>query len=138
MVNERSALQAKNESIPRHITERGIVDELTNLIFAGTDTTGNTLTYLFWDMANSPEWQTRLREEIKTAIGDHDDFEYKAISELPILDAIVQEILRVRPAVPSSLQRLTPENGGVIDGVFIPPQVCCSNPFPRRVQSTNI
>jgi cytochrome P450 len=112
-----------NESIPRHVTEQGIVDELTNLIFAGTDTTGNTLTYLFWDLANHPEWQLRLREELKGAIGNEDNFEYKAVSELPVLDAVVQEILRIRPASPSGLQRLTPERGGLVDGVVLPPHV---------------
>ena len=123
MINERSALQEKSQRLPRHITERGIVDELTNLIFAGTDTTSNTLTYLFWDLANHPEWQMRLRDELSEAIGDATDFEYKDISELPVVEAVVQETLRLQPAGPSSLQRLVPEGGSVIDGVAVPAQV---------------
>ena len=55
MVNERTALQKENKSIPRHVTESRIVDEMSNLIFAGTDTTGNTLRYLFYELARNPE-----------------------------------------------------------------------------------
>lgn len=125
MVNERAALQRKDQTIPRHVTDEGIVDELTNLIFAGTDTTGNTLTYLFWELARNPKWQSRLREEVKNARGNGENFQYDDLSELPVLEAVVQEILRLRPAAPASLQRLTPEDGGVIDGVVLPANVSC-------------
>ncbi|KAH8891580.1 cytochrome P450 [Thozetella sp. PMI_491] len=104
----------------------GVIEELTNLVFAGTDTTGNTLTYLFWELSHHPEWQARLHEELKEAVGDQTSYEYEAISKLPLLDAVVQEILRLRPAAPSGLQRLSSENGGVIDGIAVPPNVIIS------------
>lgn len=131
MVNERSALLDKNQSLPRHVTDRGIIDELSNLVFAGTDTSGNSMTYLFWELAKHPEWQTRLREELKHAVGDQANPPYSAISELPVLEAVVQETFRLHPAAPDGLLRVVPEEGGVIDGVVVPPKV------RRKIKSTS-
>ncbi|PKK43633.1 hypothetical protein CI102_14161 [Trichoderma harzianum] len=115
------SLERSNESIPRHLTDTGIVEELTNLVFAGTDTTSNTLAYLFWELSHQPEWQFRLREEVQQAVGlERESFSYSEISELPVLDAVIMEILRLRPAGPAGLLRLAPEGGAVIDGVAIP------------------
>ncbi|KAK7214266.1 hypothetical protein V2G26_021444 [Clonostachys chloroleuca] len=100
--------------------------ELTNLMFAGTNTTGTTITYLFWELARHSEWILRLREEINEALQGRDTFSYHEISELPILEAVIQEILRVRPADPGGLQRLTPEEGAVVDGVTLPGRVIIS------------
>lgn len=124
MVNERTALEKRSQNIPRHVTERGIIDELSNLIFAGTDTTGNTLTYLFYDLARHPEWQLRLHQELKGAIGEQVSPDYGTISRLPVLDAVVQEIFRLRPASPDGLLRVTPKGGGLIDNVYVPAGVC--------------
>lgn len=123
MVTEQKLLLSRNQALPRHITNTGIIEELTNLIFAGTDTTGNTLTYLFWELAHHPEWQLRLREELNEALDGKDTYDYNTISELPVLDAVVQETLRLRPAAPSGLQRVTPEAGCVIDGTTVPSRV---------------
>lgn len=123
MVNERTELVKKGQRLPRHVTETGIIEELTNLIFAGTDTTGNTLTYLFWELAHHPEWQLKLREELEDAVGEQTDPDYTAVAELPVLEAITQEIFRLRPASPNGLPRVTPAAGGIIDGVVVPPQV---------------
>ncbi|KAJ9606301.1 hypothetical protein H2200_009262 [Cladophialophora chaetospira] len=126
MVNERTELLKKGQSIPRHVTETGIIEELTNLIFAGTDTTGNTLTYLFWELAHHPEWQLRLRAELKESISEQTNPDYAAVSELPVLEGITQEIFRLRPASPNGLPRVTSASGGVIDGIVVPPQTIVS------------
>lgn len=120
MVNERTALAKEGQSIPRHVTERGIVDELSNLVFAGTDTTGNTLTYLFYDLAHHPEWQTRLHKELVDALGEQASPDYNAIQALPVLEAVVQEIFRFRPASPDALMRVIPKGGAVVDNVYVP------------------
>ncbi len=41
LFNERTILTEKHEPIPFHVSEEGIIEEVTNLLFAGTDTTGN-------------------------------------------------------------------------------------------------
>ncbi|KIY01666.1 uncharacterized protein Z520_01803 [Fonsecaea multimorphosa CBS 102226] len=117
MLNERKELKGNASDIPRALTDKGIIDEVTNLVFAGTDSTGNTLSYLFYELSKQPKWQLRLREELKDVPIPH---KYNVVAELPVLEAVVQEILRLRPAAPASLQRITPDTGGLIDDVVVP------------------
>lgn len=48
---------------------------------------------------------------------------WKDIQELPLLDAVVNEALRLHPAAPASLPRRTPFGGKVLGGYFIPEDV---------------
>ena len=90
----------------------------------GPDTTSTTLTYLFWELARHAEWQTRLRSEVSTGIDWTDGLpSFKDISELPVLDALINEALRLHPAAPSSLPRETPAGGRTLNGVYIPEKV---------------
>ncbi|KAI1617383.1 cytochrome P450 [Exophiala viscosa] len=119
-VNERSLLSEKSEPIPFHVSDTGVVEEITNLLFAGTDTTGLSLSYLFWQLAHHPGWMVRMREELKEACGTQDYPAYSVLSELPVLDAVIYEQWRLWPVAPSSLPRVTPEGGVLIDGIFVP------------------
>lgn len=122
-ITERSLISEKQQQVPRHVSHDGIVDELTNLIFAGTDTTGSALTYLFWELAHHPEWQVQLREELKGALHQRKEYSYSEITELPILEAVVQELFRLRPSSIGPLPRLVPDAGCIIDGTFVPASV---------------
>ncbi len=44
------------------------VGEIMSLLFAGTDTTGTTLAYLFYELACHPDWYARLRHELSAAM----------------------------------------------------------------------
>ena len=81
-----------------------------------------TLTYLFWELARNPSWQDRLHEEL-AQISPEDGSDVPAYSEvanLPLLDATIQEALRLHPAAPASLPRETPLGGKVLAGHHIP------------------
>lgn len=105
------------------LEDEQIINEMTNLIFAGTDTTSNTLTYMFYELAKLPEWQKKLQAELdEAALEEISD--YKNVMKLPVLDAIIHETLRLHPAAPASLQRLAPgAEGAIVDGITIPQNV---------------
>jgi cytochrome P450 len=130
-------LTEKNEPIPFHVSDVGIVEEVTNLLFAGTDTTGNTLAYLFWELSHYPEWLLQMREELAQACGDQTNPAFISVDELPVLEAVVYELWRLWPAAPASLQRVTPEGGVVIDGVVVPGNVCSPSP-PLTLCTSNL
>jgi cytochrome P450 len=111
------------KKITTPLTDEEIVVELTNLIFAGTDTTGNTFSYMFWELARNPQWQKRLREELQSVSWDDVVPKYKAVSQLPVLDAVIQETLRLWPASPASLPRIASAKGGTVDGTVVPGHV---------------
>lgn len=120
-----------DKKIPAPLTDEEIVVELTNLIFAGTDTTGNTFSYMFWELARHPLWQTRLRKELREIPWSGVVPEYRYISQLPVLEALLQETLRLWPASPASLPRVASSNGGIIDGTSVPGQVSSFLRCPR-------
>ena len=112
------------KKIEAPLTDDEIIVELTNLIFAGTDTTSNTFSYLYWELAKNPQWQKRLRDELHTvAWGDEVVPIYKTVSNLPVLEAVIQETLRLWPASPASLPRIATAKGGTVDGLVIPSHV---------------
>ena len=105
------------------LTDKQISVEITNLVFAATDTTGNTFTYLFFELARNTGWQKRVRAELAEVEFANGVPNFKSVAQLPVLDAIIQEALRIHPAAPASLQRIAPSSGGVIAGTVVPPNV---------------
>lgn len=132
-------INAQSETGERPLTDLETYTEVGNLVFAGTgrctqcfvsfrlmmvDTTSTTLTYLFWELAKHPEWQEKLRNELLKANQVKEKMvnipQYRDIVDLPILEAVMNESLRLHPAAPASLQRSTPTGGRTVNGFFIP------------------
>lgn len=86
-----------------------------------TDTTSTTLTFLFWELAKHKEWQRALRDELQNRCNSSPTFQQ--IQDLPVLDAVINEALRLHPAAPASLPRETPAGGRDVNGYFIPEKV---------------
>jgi cytochrome P450 len=82
---------------------------------AGIDTTGDGLCFLMHELSlpRSHHVQQRLREEFVRNPG-------VKLDELPYLDAVIKEGLRLFPPIPMSLPRYVPEGGRAISGHHIP------------------
>ncbi|KAG1751877.1 cytochrome P450 [Suillus lakei] len=77
-----------------------IKDETLNILLAGRDTTASTLTSAIYLLAMHPEFLTRLREEIISKVGLTRGPTYDDIKEMKYLRAVLNETLRLFPAVP--------------------------------------
>jgi cytochrome P450 len=88
---------------------------------AGIDTTGDGLCFLMHELSlpHNMHIQQKLREEINSSEG-------KSFDQLPYLDAVVKEGLRVFPPIPMSFPRYTPDSGTTLDGYYIPGRVIVS------------
>ena len=77
---------------------------------------------MFWELAQSPEWQEKLRLELraKFTLVDGKLPVFNDLVNLPVLDAVVQEALRLHPAAPASLPRETPKGGRMLNGYHVP------------------
>lgn len=69
----------------------------STLTFAAMDTTSNALSLTLWRLAQHPEVQTKLRQEILDAQDARGgvDVAYDDLVALPYLDAVCRETLRV-------------------------------------------
>ena len=86
-------------------------------IVAGSDPTTVTLIGAFAEMAKHPEHQDLIYEEVK----DVDMNDFKAIANLPHLNAIIKETLRLYPSLLSGGSRKTLDEPVEIGGRVIPP-----------------
>ena len=104
---------ADNQAYPRRLE---IASDMYDHNAAAHETSGDTLTWLYYEMSLRPELQARLRAELMTLspeivfpLPDERELpEFKAIDGLPLLDAILQETLRLWVAVPGGQPRVTP------------------------------
>ncbi|SCU95292.1 LANO_0E09912g1_1 [Lachancea nothofagi CBS 11611] len=81
-----------------------IASEIADQVVAGHETTGTTLAYLFWELSRpaNAHWQALLRKDV-------DGFkEFKDLESKLILNAILQEIYRLHPAIPGLEPRFVP------------------------------
>jgi len=71
------------------------------LLIAGYDTTGNTLSFLAYEMSKNEEIQKKLQDEIDEAFEESgEEFpDYSVIQNLPYLDMVVYETLRLHSPV---------------------------------------
>ncbi|CAE6437873.1 unnamed protein product [Rhizoctonia solani] len=70
---------------------------VSTLIFAGHDTTSGALACIFQMLAEHPEIQGKLREELQKC--PLEDPDYATLKSFPLLDAVIKETLRLHPPV---------------------------------------
>ncbi|KAK1546744.1 cytochrome P450 3A17 [Colletotrichum paranaense] len=99
------------------LTKEAVGMEGAGMMVAGTDTTAAVLTYLIWSVLKQPILQEKLENEI-ALLGDN--FDDKRLEACPILGAVIEETLRLYPAVLSSLPRLIPGGGTTLSSYFVP------------------
>jgi cytochrome P450 len=75
------------------------------LMMAAHDTITSSATSLVWLLAENPEWQDRLRDEIISVTGGSGDLQYDELGKLELVEMAFKEALRLVPPVPSTPRR---------------------------------
>ena len=65
---------------------------------AGHETTASTLGFTIWALAQNPDIQTKLREEVRTIAGEPTYDDFVDPNRLPYLDPVCKEAMRMFPA----------------------------------------
>lgn len=76
-----------------------LADSIGTLMFAGHETTAVSIAWAFYFLLRHPEWLHRLREELDASDGQPETY-----ATMPLLDAIIHEVLRLNPIVPEVLR----------------------------------
>jgi cytochrome P450 len=100
-------------------SDEDLVDQLLTFLAAGHETTSSTLTWAIHLLAKNQDWQSRLREEVRSKLPPLASSSVPLASEieaLPILNAICNEMLRLYPVVPISLRTATKDTTISVSG----------------------
>ncbi|KAL5529717.1 hypothetical protein ACEPAG_5702 [Sanghuangporus baumii] len=116
------------------------LNEVFASIFAGGDTTSTVLGGIFFHLLANPAVLGRLRKEVDSEFpyGEGEPFDAVKLAGMPYLNAVINETLRLQPAVATSIQRTPIEGscGKVIAGrwmsegtiLYVPPYVIHRDP----------
>ncbi|KZO93800.1 cytochrome P450 [Calocera viscosa TUFC12733] len=93
-----SIMKAENRSL----TQEEVIAEINTLLLAGFETTSSSMTWCLHELSMNPRVQQNLRDElVKFPEPTHEQL----ATEMPYLNAVVQETLRTHPAVPENHRR---------------------------------
>ncbi|KAI0676047.1 cytochrome P450 [Trametes maxima] len=115
------------------LPEDELVGQMSTLILAGVDTTSNALSRILHLLALYPEVQTQLRAELTEAHENYGEaIPYDDLMQLPYLDAVCRETLRLHPPVTISQRQAVCDavvplsepirglDGTLIDQIIVP------------------
>lgn len=83
-----------------------LAEEAQVLLAAGTDSTANTLSAITYHLLTNPLKLQKLRAELQDAIPEGSQPTFSQIENLPYLSAVIQEGLRLHPAVSTRQERV--------------------------------
>ncbi|XP_050353664.1 cytochrome P450 6B2-like [Nymphalis io] len=93
--------QTNDKKIERiEVNEDLLVAQCTLFFVAGFETTSSTMNYLLYELAKNKQAQERLIEEVDAYFNKHGDIKYECLSELPYIEACIEEALRLYPVLP--------------------------------------
>ena len=81
-----------------------IRDQIFAVLIAGRDTTAATLSWALYELANAPAVWAKLRKEVLQRLGADSSPSYEDIKEMKYLSNILNEVLRLYPAVPYNVR----------------------------------
>jgi cytochrome P450 len=103
-------------------TDDDLVNQLMTFLIAGHETTASALSWAICMLCKHPKIQTRLRDEIRSAIPDPRSpqaiVSANDIDNLTYLNAVCNEVLRLYPGVPITLRVAATDTS--LLGHFIP------------------
>ena len=102
---DEEALEEGADTLLDHLVqftddETIIKDEVINILVAARDTTAATLTFAVYMLAENPEIMSRLRSEVLGRLGASNYPTPEDFKEMKYLRAVLNETLRLFPAVP--------------------------------------
>lgn len=98
------------------------------LVAAGSEAVTTVLTGLFNYLLRNPDDLAAVTGEIRTAFSSEDEIAGAQLKQLPILNATLNEGMRLCPTIPDAMRRKVPAGGGVVAGEALPADTVVSVP----------
>lgn len=100
-----SMLQSMNKAHASAVPTEDIPAYMVEMLAAGSSTTSQTAAFACWLLTRDLDAQQRLRKELMEAFPNMDDIDIKRSIDLPFLDGVIRETMRLYPMIPGPLER---------------------------------
>jgi cytochrome P450 len=90
------------------------------IVFAGSETTASSLTAITRELVQHQGAMHRLTHEIRSAFGSESDITSATTGNLPYLNAVINETLRLDPPTTIGVPRVVPRGGDTVCGRWVP------------------
>ena len=97
---------ARDHATGAKMSDSLIIDNVVTFLMVGQETTAQALTWTLYVLALFPEWQEKVREEVRRVIGRRALGRETSSSSLACWRAVFMEAMRLYPPAPS-LMRIT-------------------------------
>ncbi|KAI5781555.1 cytochrome P450 [Geopyxis carbonaria] len=114
-----------NSSGAKGVTHDEITSHAAQIIIGGSETVATFSTFTIYHLLTNPETNIKLKEEIRSRFNDVSEITPSSTVNLPYLNAVIEESLRISPPGPTGLPRYSP--GETVDGHYIPKGVRLSS-----------
>ncbi|XP_006341182.1 cytochrome P450 76A2-like [Solanum tuberosum] len=90
---------------PAKLSEHQITIFILEMFLAGSETTSSSVEWTLTELLRHPEAMARVKAEIFQIVGQNKKFEESDIDNLPYMQAVVKEVLRLHPPLPFLVPR---------------------------------
>jgi cytochrome P450 len=98
---------------------------MIEMMAAGSSTTSHTAAFTCWLLTRHPDVQSDLHKELVETFPDLDTIDIRRTTELPLLDAVIRETMRMFPMIPGPQERHLGRDA-LIAGRMVPAGVIAS------------
>ncbi|XP_014495586.1 cytochrome P450 76A2 [Vigna radiata var. radiata] len=102
--------QSSNSEEALKITDKDLNIFILEIFLAGSETTSSTIEWTMMELLRNPEWLEKVKSELDRVVGRERKFEESDIDNLPYLQAVIKETLRLHPPIPFLVPRKAIEN----------------------------
>lgn len=117
-------LNAKDPDTGGPLRQQEVVAEAISFIGGGSHTTSVTMTHFMDFVSRDQVLQEEIYNELCAAFPGERGVDWVAPEEvagrLPLMNAVLKEVMRIRPTSSTGMERVVPEGGRMVAGVFLP------------------
>ncbi|TFK56441.1 cytochrome P450 [Heliocybe sulcata] len=81
------------------LSDEELYAQMRTVLVAGHETSGNTLSFIVWELAKNPSCQDKIREETTSVLGAGAEYTMAQLDRMHYTLAVIKEVLRIHPVV---------------------------------------